>query len=108
MNELRFYRKERHRLRLPKPTHLSFLGLLNVQERARNVLDWWEDAEKHNQEMYSIIGDEINKDLHTLNEANNFAWENGHIRMFDYGSSKCREVLEEYGEQIYENYKRDQ
>jgi len=99
--EFVFYRENKHLLLLA-PVYLSFFGLLNVQKYYKpieiNEVNLW-------CQFIDLTDVGIFKHSHTFGNPKNFGYDNGKLKILDYGSKRVQEFLIEYSEIIYSGFK---
>lgn len=101
--EYSFYRKSRSIVLMP--TVFSLFGLFNVQKRGEDIvfkesrqrISFWE-------KISQLTNKEARVDLHMFSSPRNYCKENGRLMLMDYGSRDAREVIEKYGEKIYNEF----
>lgn len=100
-NWVEFYYSIRYRNPFTQTTYFSFFGLVNVQklgvELEMDYVDLW-------YQLLDITNKEVWKDSHHFSATENFCVEDGHLKMFDYGSKGSREVVKKYGNLIYDKF----
>jgi hypothetical protein len=84
-------------------TYFSLFGFINIQKLGKPTI--WHNADFENA-MKRFLGDDLYKDPHHFSEQKNFSWEAGRLKICDYGSLECREVIEKHGAQLYEEFAR--
>lgn len=94
--EFTLYRSTRNSLL--EPTYFSLFGLLNIQRA--NPISEFQSVDLWTQ-LYGITKGKVFDDSHAFAESDNFTFCDGKLRMIDYGSSGCREVIKLFGEKIF-------
>lgn len=97
--EFRFYRKTRHPFL--QPTYLSVFGLLNIQRLGQpcgvEPTDLWCQLDELTQGA-------VFKDSHHFDNPDNFCFQDGSLRIIDYGGPHVQEVISEFGMKIMEDF----
>lgn len=55
-------------------------------------------------QLYRLTAGKVFDDAHHFMEQENFTMCSGHLQMKDYGSRRCHEVIEKYGEEIVKKF----
>lgn len=103
LQEASFFSSEKHPF--CQPTYFSLFGLLNVQKYGQicNIkgINIW-------MQIILITDGERNKKLwecgHHFNNSANFCFDNGKIRMVDYGSKSVCDIISQYGRKIMDEF----
>lgn len=101
-HEFLFYLKTRNSFLLP--TYFSFLGLINIQKRGQKLE--WDDSKS----IFSFFVDNSKKrdqvfcDAHSFENSDNFCWDEGKLKMLDYGSRHCRSFIISNWENLQNNF----
>ena len=97
--EWRFYQRTRHPF--CQPTYLSLFGLLNIQRFARPCTlqenDLW-------CQLHELTKGAVFKDSHHFTNPDNFCLNGEGLRILDYGGLKTQEVVQEFGDNILQNF----
>ncbi len=94
-NEFVFYQKTRDPFL--QPTYFSFFGLFNIQRVDESYL--LNDEDLYHQ-LFKLTDGEVQNDSHHFENPHNFCFCDGSLRMLDYGSSKTRRIIAQYGTKI--------
>jgi len=98
-NEYYFHKKTGNPLL--QPTYFSLFGFLNIQKYGKpcdfpeSELFW---------QLLFLTDKNANEDLHHFGERNNFCFQDGKLRMVDYGSCKTRAIITKHGKRIFESF----
>jgi hypothetical protein len=98
--EFRFYQRTRSAFLMP--TYLSLLGFMNIQKSGKMPASITENA------LWGQLRD-ITKaacwaDSHAFSNPNNFCVEDGHLKMVDYAGVRAQNVIERYGDRIFQEF----
>ncbi len=98
-SEFRFYRHTRHPF--CEPTYFSLFGLFNVQRYGKicklDSANLWS-------QLYRLTKGDVFKDSHCFVNPRNFSFNDGKLRIVDYGSAESREVIISHGAKILEYF----
>ena len=83
-------------------TYFSLFGLVNIQRSGQEV-EMNSDEFMH-QINHITDGEATTIDVHTFKGPYNFCSENGRLKIVDYGSRETQQVIEKWGEKIYEEF----
>lgn len=85
-----------------QPTYFSFLGLANIQKAAELSLS--DEVELWSQ-LYDLTdGKVLLADSHHFENSDNFCFDNGKLKILDYGNRRTHEVITEFGGKIQESF----
>ena len=94
-NEFAFYQETKNPFL--QPTYFSFFGFLNIQKMGEPCtvpeVEWWRILQK-------ITNEDVYDDPPHFSDPQNFCFSGGAIKMVDYGSSRCHEVVKNHGLKI--------
>jgi len=97
--EFCFYQRTRNSFL--QPTYFSFFGVVNFQRYDQpcklEEIDLW-------CQLQELTNGKVWDDAHHFSSLGNYCLKSGKIRMLDYGSSRCYEVISQYGESIAESF----
>lgn len=97
--EFQFYTKTHHPFL--QPSYFSFLGLINVQRLGQpctiKSTDLW-------CQLYELTQGAVFKNSHCFANPDNFCFQDGSIRIFDYGDPRTQEVIREFGAKIMKDF----
>lgn len=93
--ERQLYKKTKNVLL--QPTYFSFFGILNIQKYGEIHKMYFAYLL---QEFMNLTEDEAWKDNHHFANWRNFCFENGKLKIIDYGSKRTQKIILKYGEKI--------
>lgn len=97
--ELRFYSQTRNPLL--QPTYFSLFGLFNIQKAGEpcqlESINLW-------CQLREITDNAVDADKHHFSNPRNFCFNNGTLRMLDYGSRQSQEVILKFGAKIVQSF----
>jgi len=96
--EFRFFYKTKHPFL--QPTYFSFLGLFNIQKVSKICLV---EQNSFKVQIRKITNNEAGYDHHFSNPAN-FCFDNGKLKIFDYGNKEVQETIINYGSKILKDF----
>ncbi len=98
-HEYKYYSATKHVFL--QPTYFSLFGFLNVQKYGEYQKMPFDFLLKH---FMDITNGEAFNDNHHFASSRNFCFENGKIKITDYGSSRTQEVITKWGEKIVADF----
>ncbi|OGZ85160.1 MAG: hypothetical protein A2599_02625 [Candidatus Staskawiczbacteria bacterium RIFOXYD1_FULL_39_28] len=84
-----------------QPTYFSFFGLINIQKMGKPCHI---DAGALWSQFYKLTNGGAWADPHHFKNPGNFCFDDGRLRIFDYGSKKTQGIITEYGITIFESF----
>jgi|SRR5680860_183156 len=84
-----------------QPTYFSLFGLFNIQKIGKPCLIVDEDLWC---QLCELTNREVVNDEHHFSNHCNFCFTDGRLKIIDYGGTKCREIVNQFGEKISEHF----
>lgn len=102
-NERQFYKRTKNPFL--QETYFSLFGLVNVQKLGFQ-LNQEDSFRKWNfqDQIDRLTNEQARKDKHHWFGPTNFCIEDGKLKIFDYGTTTCEKIIEQYGEKVHTGF----
>lgn len=97
--ELVFYKK--YKFNFLVPTYYSFFGLFTIQKKVKQYNSY---RGEHWIKLVKVLDNDIYRGGHTFMAEENYGFDEGKLKILDYGDKRVRDVLLEYSKGIEDDF----